>query len=595
MTNPIPIDADALQAEKSVEKIVETPNPKKYFLEKKFVPKWLGDVILQQHRFLCFVDDGTLWFFNGREYEPGEPKIAEIVKNELNYEFSTKRLHETQAYVAICAHAKREEKKLPQNLIPVKNGLLEWQTRQLLSFTPDYFFTSVLPVDYRPECGCPEIEKFIEIVCPGNLPLIRELMGNTLLRSAKFETATILYGQGGNGKSTFLSLIEKLHGNENKANLSLQQICDNDDKFILAQLYEKTVNVCDDLPKQSVDFTGQLKSAVSGKAIMGQHKGKPHFSFNPFAKFFFAANEFPRTKDTTPAYWRRWIILDFPIKFVDGDNADKNLDEKLGGNAEEMSGFLNFALEGLKKIEAQGFISRSENSEETRLTWLSQSDPLAVFFEKFVKISESSSIEKNKLFSAFVEFCEEEDAKPCGDSYFFKVFRNRFPNCLESRKKQGVKRLPAVLKGVCLLWGVEEQEKEDCFNNLSSFDEKVGGQGEQGQTFTIPLFLLPCEKPSSIRGLPLSPLSPKPVFDAKKLYFLTIQIIQEIEDEVGGENKQNLTLDKINGWNEAVALGLDKQIEAMGIFTVDAQNCVQITPYGRKFYCELKNEYGVKN
>jgi len=72
------------------------------------------------------------------------------------------------------------------------------------------------------------------------------------------------------------------------------------------------------------------------------------FPFVNRAKLTFSCNVVPEVYEDTTAFFRRWIIIQFPHTF-DSAKADKDLPKKLT-TAEEFSGILNFALEGLNRL-----------------------------------------------------------------------------------------------------------------------------------------------------------------------------------------------------------------------------------------------------
>ena len=80
----------------------------------------------------------------------------------------------------------------------------------------------------------------------------------------------------------------------------------------------------------------------------------------------FSANLIPKTKDDTTAFFRRWIIINFPNQFLpDNPKTDKDLTKKLT-TQEELSGFFNWTLKGLKRLLKNGKFSSGKSVEETR-------------------------------------------------------------------------------------------------------------------------------------------------------------------------------------------------------------------------------------
>jgi len=121
-----------------------------------------------------------------------------------------------------------------------------------------------------------------------------------------------------------------------------------------------------------------------------QKKYLRDLSFEVNAKLIFAANELPRVYDTTDGFWTKWVLLQFPYKFVTQKEYDSTEDksklkiidtdiiEKIS-TPEELSGLLNLALDSLDRILQQKDFSYSKGTKEVREMWIRQSDSFSAF------------------------------------------------------------------------------------------------------------------------------------------------------------------------------------------------------------------------
>ena len=112
-------------------------------------------------------------------------------------------------------------------------------------------------------------------------------------------------GKGDNGKSTFLKLFEHFLGIKNVSHASLHEL--NADKFAIADLSGKLVNICADLKSEKLPNTGVFKMLVSGDVIRAQRKHGQPFDFANYAKLIYSTNQIPESHDITYAYFKRWI------------------------------------------------------------------------------------------------------------------------------------------------------------------------------------------------------------------------------------------------------------------------------------------------
>jgi len=213
----------------------------------------------------------------------------------------------------------------------------------------------------------------------------------------------MLIGEGANGKSTLLSLIEKFLGSENVSHTSLQALCNN--RFSTAELYGKLANICDDLPGDALKSVGNFKNLTGNAPIMAQFKHKNPFDFLNTAKLLWACNKLPAASEDTIAYYRRFIILNFNKLFI-GDKADTQILKKLT-TPQELSGLLNYALEGLKRLLEKQQFSHSQSIEETRAQYIRTADSCQAFIEEMIEIDTNPNaiITDEVFYQNYVSYC----------------------------------------------------------------------------------------------------------------------------------------------------------------------------------------------
>jgi len=114
------------------------------------------------------------------------------------------------------------------------------------------------------------LEELAEKLCPKTLeafkswvgekwPLLFEIIGYTLYPKYDLHKAVMLIGGGSNGKSTYLRLLRDVLGPENVTSIPLQDLVDDDKRFVVAQLHGKLANIFADLPPTALRSTGRFK------------------------------------------------------------------------------------------------------------------------------------------------------------------------------------------------------------------------------------------------------------------------------------------------------------------------------------------------
>ena len=233
------------------------------------------------------------------------------------------------------------------DLLCVGNGILNLSTKELQPHTPKKIFLNKIPVDYNPAADCPRIKQFFNEVCyEEDIPILQELFGYCLYRSYPIHKAAMFLGEGSNGKSVTINLLRKFLGHENVSSKELRELIN--DRFAVVELYGRLANVCADISPDALKRTGIFKALTGGDLITGARKFKGSFSFVNYAKLIFSANKLPMSPDKSYAFYRRWILISFPNTF-EGENRNPNILEEIS-TPEELSGLLNWALEGLSLI-----------------------------------------------------------------------------------------------------------------------------------------------------------------------------------------------------------------------------------------------------
>jgi P4 family phage/plasmid primase-like protien len=380
-----------------------------YFKKDTFIPKLLADDILSNNRFINV--KGLLYrYYNGVYIDNGEQFIEAESQSKLGNESRQNRISETVYYIKVDSYTEPELVNPTDkgHLINVQNGLYDWIEGKLLPHTPDHLSTIRIPIEYNPEATCPTVDYFLESTLPKDcIPIAEELFGYALIPYVRFEKAFMFTGTGANGKSTFLTLLEKFVGSGNVSKVPLQDL--DEHRFKRAELFGKLLNLFADLDARDLQSSTYFKTIVSGDAIDAERKFQDPFFFRPFARLAFSANEIPRSPDNSYAYFRRWCIIPFPKRF-EGRNADKSLADKMT-EPDELSGLLNRALRGLHRLFNNEEFTESATIKASLDDYKKQNDTVAAFVNDCCVFDVNAETERGELFTAYQRYCESEGYK----------------------------------------------------------------------------------------------------------------------------------------------------------------------------------------
>lgn len=369
-----------------------------------FQVKDISEDILKENQFASFKDTGEIYYYKNGVYLPrGEIVIKQAVQERLENKSRKNYQEEVINWIRNASYIEREEVIHPGKIC-VKNGVLDLTTIELSGHNPSTVFITQIPVEYKPLATCPVIEKFLfEVLDESDILAILDFFGYCLTPDTSIQKAFMLYGKGGEGKSTLLSLLTALIGKENVAGESLQKL--ETDRFAVANLYGKTVNVFPDLPDHAMNDSSMFKQLTGGDRLRGERKFGQPFHFKGTCKLIFSANSLPKAHNGDYAYFRRWVLIRFS-KRVPPDEIDRNLINKLT-TPEELSGLLNLAITGLKRLMEKGEYTYNKSTEEVEREYKIKSDPIIAFVEECILFSSTESISKSQMFDAYCTWCKK--------------------------------------------------------------------------------------------------------------------------------------------------------------------------------------------
>jgi putative DNA primase/helicase len=142
-----------------------------------------------------------------------------------------------------------------------------------------------------------------------------------------------------------------------------------------------------------------------------------YFEFHLQAKIFIDTNHLPNVTDRTLFESGRLKIIPFTRHFEDHEQ-DKTLKTTLM-QPENLSGILNWCIEGYKLYKAEGLDEPNEvktATEEYRV----DSDRIAQFMAQCLKKEKGSEIKAANVYNRYKDWCSENGYKYEGSVHFYK-------------------------------------------------------------------------------------------------------------------------------------------------------------------------------
>jgi P4 family phage/plasmid primase-like protien len=333
----------------------------------------------------------------------GEVVVRKRLVNELREQYSVRE--HTEVCEQIRGRSYVRELGGPAGLLCVGNGVIDLETEQLADHSPEHEFIGRSPVEYDPEADCPLWREFLQDVVPisADRDKLQEYVGYCLMHwGLPYHKALFLVGPQASGKSTFLDTVRSLLGEDTVASLTPQEMVD--ERFSAADLHGAWANIRGDIPSGLIENAGTFKEIVAGDEIKAERKFEDPFSFNPTAKHMFSANQLPDASVDDDAFFRRILLVPFPTS-VPKSERDPSLPDRLD---DELSGIMNWALDGYKRLQEQQRFTADRDPGATRDTWEMWGSTIEQFKQTCLEMDPKEHVPKSDVYSAYVQYCEAE-------------------------------------------------------------------------------------------------------------------------------------------------------------------------------------------
>lgn len=303
--------------------------------------------------------------------------------------------------------------ELDQNpwLLSVQNGTVDLTTGNLRECRREELITKVAGAAYDADARCPRWEQFIREVTESDdhmQVLLQQAVGYSLTGDTSEQVIFILWGEGANGKSTFLEVIATLLGDyatKTPTETLLVKRFDaipNDvarlrgTRFVYAVEAEANRKLAESL----------IKQMSGGERLTARFLRAEFFEFMPECKLFLCTNHKPQIVGTDHAIWRRIRFIPFTMK-LEPDKQDLHLKDKL---LRELPGILNWALEGCRDWRKNG-LSMPERVAKATAEYRAEMDVLAGFLEEELEQDPAAEIPAKRLYDLYTLWAEHAGEK----------------------------------------------------------------------------------------------------------------------------------------------------------------------------------------
>lgn len=318
--------------------------------------------------------------------------------------------------------------------LPTRSGIVALDGT-VTPYTPEAKVraSDVVEVEWDATAECPRWRRFIGevLVTADQIALLQEMFGAALWGlSTRYEAALVMIGEGRNGKSTALSVLESLF--QRGAVTSVPPALWHQE-YQRAHLASARLNCVRDMPSRELVDGGEIKQLISGEQTTARLPyGRP-FEFKPKAAHVFACNALPSVADRSDGFWRRFRALAFDVQ-VPEDRVDVGLGAKLRA---ERPGIAAWAREGAVRLVAQNGYTKTRRGEELAQEWRQDNDPVGRFVAECVE-PETGSTPAMGLYGAYEAWAIKNGHRPLSSTKFGTELKRLGLDKLKHRTKAGV-------------------------------------------------------------------------------------------------------------------------------------------------------------
>jgi len=364
-----------------------------------------AEFIMSKYTFKTLEDTDEVLYYSKGVYEFHGEVLIKKECEKIIPECTKHQVNEVIAIIQRRTYVKRSEFNNDFSKLVLENKTINLDTLKESEHNSEFLTTIKFSSNYDSKARCPKFIKFLkDCLYPNSESIITvvEEMANILsFNRLNLEISAMWIGDGANGKSTCLKIIEGILGKKNCSHVSIHAM--QNQRFATSQLDGKSANIYADISNRELNNLGIFKQIVSGETIPAEKKNKNPFDLNAFAKHFFSANEMPDIKDNSDGVFRRIYVTIWENQFLAGVNRIENLAETI--LEEETNGIFNLMLENYKTIQRNKGFRYKQSIARVREIIKLESDKLREFINETLFKDPNGYITKDKMYEIYVKYC----------------------------------------------------------------------------------------------------------------------------------------------------------------------------------------------
>ena len=271
------------------------------------------------------------------------------------------------------------------------------------------YITKIAEVMYDPEAKCPRWKSFLDDIFEGNIELItfvQRAIGYSLTGDVSEQCLFFAYGTGKNGKSVFFETMKLLFG-DYAGKAPTEMIMQQYNQAVptdVADLQGKRFVITSEIEENKRLAEARVKDLTGGDTITARRMRENFFTFQPTHKLWIYGHHKPVLTGTDEGIRRRIKMIPFTVMISEEKRVP--MVELLGQFKKEMSGILNWALEGYVRFCEVGF-NEPDIMIEAVTDYFAEMDLIGQFISECCVVMRDVSSQTKKLWEKYHGWCDD--------------------------------------------------------------------------------------------------------------------------------------------------------------------------------------------
>jgi len=346
-------------------------------------------------------------------------------------------------------------------IVAVANGLLEVETRHLLPHSAQFFNHTAVPFDYEP--NAPQPKRWLDFLDalwpdePTAIDVLGEWFGYVISGRLDLHKIFVMVGPTRGGKGVIARIETALLGKKNVAGPTLSSF---GNEFGLEPLIGKSLAIISDTRsgggKNSPVVVERLLSISGEDTLTVNRKYKGAWTGKLPDRLHIISNELPRLGDASSAIVGRLVLLLTTRSWLGKEDYELETDLR-----KELSGILNFSLDGLQRLtgDNENHFTRFKAADEAITQMRDLASPVGAFVREKCVLGSDEEVDVDTLYDAYKSWCEVCEYPKSPKAHFGRDLRAACPSIRKTRPRDPKDKRRHLYRGIRLRTEKDEAEE----------------------------------------------------------------------------------------------------------------------------------------